>query len=131
MMIILAILIVIGLTVYFGGAAERQKLADMTSEQRAAYRKEKAVRTEAVLRQHRARRDSAQYGPINSAMFCPHCQVKGQIRTKQVKLKKGVSGAKATGALLTAGVSLLATGLSRKEKNTQVHCGNCRNVWMI
>ena len=52
-------------------------------------------------------------GDINPEMVCPHCQKKGGIRTKAVTKKAGVSGGKATAAVLTGGVSLLATGLSR------------------
>jgi hypothetical protein len=70
-------------------------------------------------------------GDINPELVCPHCQVKGQVRTMQVKRKKGVSGGKAAGALLTGGLSLLATGLSRKEKVTQAHCDNCNMTWDI
>jgi hypothetical protein len=44
-------------------------------------------------------------------------------------LKKGISGGKATGALLTGGVSILASGLSRKEKVTEARCANCRQTW--
>lgn len=62
-------------------------------------------------------------------MICPHCQVKGQVKTEQVKRKAGVSGGKATAAVLTAGVSLLGTGLSRKQKVTEASCGNCGAVW--
>ena len=43
--------------------------------------------------------------------------------------KVGISGGKATAALLTAGISTLATGLSRKEKLTQAHCENCDSTW--
>src|SRR5674476_203165 len=52
-------------------------------------------------------------------MVCPHCQVRGQVHTKRVKVKRGISGGKATGAWLTGGVSLWVTGLSHKEKTTQ------------
>jgi len=38
---------------------------------------------------------------------------------KSVKAKQGISGGKATGAILTGGVSLLATGLSRKANLTR------------
>jgi len=48
-----------------------------------------------------------------------------------VKVKRGISGGKATGAVLTAGFSILATGLSRKEAATQATCNNCRVTWMI
>ncbi len=70
-----------------------------------------------------------QYGHINHQMTCPHCQMKGKIRTKAIKQKKGISGGKATAAIFTGGVSLLATGLSRKEEVTQAYCNNCSNKW--
>ena len=73
--------------------------------------------------------DDREYGPINPSMVCPHCQTKGNIRTKSVKQKKGISGGKAVGAILTVGFSLLAVGLSRKEKMTQAHCDNCNSTW--
>lgn len=56
---------------------------------------------------------------------------KRKVRTKGVKVKKGISGGKATGAVLTAGFSILATGLSKKDKATQVHCGNCNMTWHV
>jgi hypothetical protein len=62
-------------------------------------------------------------------IVCPHCQVAGHVRATQTKVKKGVSGGKATGALLTGGLSMLATGLSRKETVTQMHCTNCNVTW--
>ena len=68
---------------------------------------------------------------INPALVCPHCQTKGQVGIRAVKLKKGISGGKATGAVFTAGVSLLATGLSRKEKATEATCQHCRVTWYI
>ena len=71
------------------------------------------------------------YGPINRHMVCPHCGASGSIRSKKITQKKGVSGGKATAALLTGGVSLLATGLSRKEQNTQAHCTKCQNTWFF
>ena len=73
---------------------------------------------------------SSEWGPVNRAMVCPHCQVKGKIRTKHVDQKKGISGGKATAALLTGGLSILATGLSRTESATQAHCDNCNNTWL-
>jgi len=71
----------------------------------------------------------AHYGAVNPALVCPHCQTRGQVRLLQVRLKKGISGAKATGAVLTGGFSVLATGLSKKEEFTQAHCDNCSVTW--
>lgn len=76
-----------------------------------------------------SRTKAQRFGPVNPAMKCPHCETKGSIRTKRVSRAKGVSGGKATAALLTGGVSILAAGLSRREKSTQAYCGNCRNLW--
>jgi hypothetical protein len=70
----------------------------------------------------------APYKP-NPQMQCPHCQNKGGVSTRQVKVKRGISGGKATGAVLTAGVSMLATGLSRKEHVTEASCRVCANTW--
>lgn len=69
------------------------------------------------------------WGEKNPAMVCPHCQKSNCVRTKFVSRKKGISGGKATGAILTGGISLLATGLSRSEYDTQAHCDSCRNTW--
>ena len=71
------------------------------------------------------------YGALNPQMICPHCNTSGKIRTKPMTQKKGVSGGKATAAVLTGGISLLATGLSRKESSTQAHCTNCSNTWFF
>ena len=71
----------------------------------------------------------ADFGQSNPMMICPHCSEKGKTKTKIISTKKGVSGGKATAAVLTGGVSLLATGLSRKEASTQAHCTNCNNTW--
>jgi len=73
--------------------------------------------------------DNSQYGVVSANNICPHCQAKGLVRTKRISRKKGISGAKATGALLTGGVSLFATGLSRKEISTQAHCSACNSTW--
>lgn len=71
----------------------------------------------------------AAFGHTSPEMICPHCQTKGQVRTTKITQKKGISGGKATGAVLTGGLSLLATGLSREEVATQAHCDKCGNTW--
>jgi hypothetical protein len=42
-----------------------------------------------------------------------------------VERKRGIGGGKATGAVLTGGLSTLATGLSQKQWMTKAHCDNC------
>lgn len=77
------------------------------------------------------RRNISSKGPANPALVCPHCQTKGSVHTKSVRQKKGVSGGKATAAIFTGGLSLLATGLSRKERVTQAHCDACNSTWVF
>lgn len=65
----------------------------------------------------------------DAQLVCPHCQTRGRVATRRVRLKKGVSGGKVVGAFLTSGLSLLAVGLSRKEDVTEAECSNCGSVW--
>jgi hypothetical protein len=65
----------------------------------------------------------------DAAMICPHCSTRGRVRTRSLKVKKGVSGGKATAAILTGGISVLGTGLSRKEGVTEATCGQCGTTW--
>lgn len=67
----------------------------------------------------------------HAQLVCPHCQEKGGVKVTTVVRKKGISGGKATGALFTAGVSLFAVGLSRKEKAQHLHCQNCGMQWDV
>jgi hypothetical protein len=104
----------------------------MTPEERQEYNAAQAKIREAAERERlrrQERSDQWTFGPINPAMICPHCQTKGQIRSKLVDKKKGISGGKATAAVLTGGLSTLATGLSRHEEVTQARCGNCKSLW--
>jgi hypothetical protein len=64
-------------------------------------------------------------------MVCPHCRTRGGVTTAKQRVKRGVSGGKATGAILTAGFSLLAVGLSRMEKVTKAKCTNCGSEWVF
>jgi hypothetical protein len=72
---------------------------------------------------------SARLPGMNAAMICPHCQTRGCVTAVSIRRKVGISGGKATAALLTGGVSLLATGLSRKEAATRARCNHCGATW--
>lgn len=71
------------------------------------------------------------YGIVNPIIICPQCQMKGYVHTKPFEKKNGISGAKATGAILTGGISLLLTGLSQTDNVTQAHCENCNTDWVF
>jgi hypothetical protein len=106
---------------------EGKKLARMSPAGRNEYHRQAQIVQE---KQHRQAMIWS-HGFVNAAMICPHCQTSGPVHTRRVTKKRGISGAKATGALLTGGVSILATGLSAKEASTEAFCGNCRNTWSI
>jgi hypothetical protein len=110
------LLFVIGSVI--AGAAEAKKRSKMTPNELKNY---EAARTRQSI--------INKWGNLNSAYICSHCQTKGFVHTKPVTRKKGISGGKATGALLTGGLSILATGLSRKVGGTQAHCTNCSSTW--
>lgn len=68
---------------------------------------------------------------VNETLTCPHCGTRGQVSVERLSRKKGISGGKATGALMTGGVSMFATGLSRKEAAQHLVCGNCGIGWDV
>jgi hypothetical protein len=103
----------------------KNRIARMSPDERRAYRRASRARRKKLLGDS----TKSTWGASNAVMVCPHCQQKGNIRTKMVDRKKGISGGKATAAILTGGVSIVATGLSRRERMTQARCGTCGNTW--
>jgi hypothetical protein len=71
------------------------------------------------------------YCTLKENVICPHCQEKGQVYSGSGQEKQGISGGKATAALLTGGISLLGTGLSRNGMVTKAFCKNCEMKWQI
>jgi hypothetical protein len=150
-----AVLVLLGLLVLLGflfkllaqlaEKLEKRTVARMAPEERAMYlarkqeraaAKQQAQATLLVKRQQdreakERRREEWAYGPVNPSLVCPHCQTRGKVRTKQIESKAGISGGKATAAVLTGGVSLLATGLSRKQQLTAARCGECGSAWQF
>jgi hypothetical protein len=73
------------------------------------------------------------YGDSDRANIirCPHCGSVGGVSTHRGKVKKGISGGKATGAVLTGGLSVGFTGLSRKERAIALDCAHCGMEWIV
>ena len=96
---------------------EQEMIALMLPEERQKYLAEKAEKEARLRRQQTSiagwNLQQREYGGINTAMVCPHCQSIGKTRTKEVKQKKGVSGGKATAAVLTG--CLLYTSPSPRD----------------
>lgn len=76
-----------------------------------------------------ARATAEQQRELDSRIICPQCQTKGSVTTEIVVMDRGVSGGKATAAVLTGGISVLATGLSKNEVMTKAMCSHCGSVW--
>lgn len=123
-------LLVLGLVIYLAWKKNRED-EEKASRERAAYLRMSTEEKGAYLERKMDAERRAKWGWVSPAMVCPHCQTKGKVRTTPVTKKKGISGAKATGAVLTGGLSVLATGLSRKENLTQAHCDNCNSTWVF
>lgn len=68
---------------------------------------------------------------LNELLTCPHCQERGHVMVSRVTRKRGISGGKATGAILTGGLSVAATGLSRMESVQHLSCGHCKMQWDV
>jgi len=62
-------------------------------------------------------------------LVCPHCQTKGFVTTRRETVKQGISGGKATAAILTSGLSLFATGLAKMTPVTKAFCSHCASSW--
>lgn len=73
-----------------------------------------------------ARRAEAQ-----ARIVCHFCHQPGGVTAQVMQKKAGISGGKATGAILTGGFSLVATGLSRKATVTRLTCSNCQMHWDV
>ena len=80
---------------------------------------------EKAEREEQARRDA------QARIICQFCHQAGDVTAKLVQKKQGVSGGKATAAILTGGVSLVAVGLSRKGMVTRLSCANCGMTWDV
>ena len=63
--------------------------------------------------------------PVNPEIVCPMCGEKGGVRAHRRKAKKGFSTGKIMGGLFTGGISLLATGIAKKDWIYKCYCEKC------
>lgn len=118
--LVLVFLLIVGISRRISERGEQEIRSKMTPEE-----------LEELERTEKAAAIDEEKGAISPSMVCPHCQTKGTVRTKRVKQKTGISGGKATAAILTGGVSLVATGLAKKAEVTQASCENCNCQWVF
>lgn len=116
-------------------AASFEKMHRRNDEQRAKMRAANNAYAAAHVALVEARGDTEDpkgvQRPGDEKIKCPHCNSMGLVMTRRVRVKRGISGGKATAAVLTIGWSTLLVGLSRKETIIQATCGNCNVTWTI
>lgn len=78
-----------------------------------------------------AKQQNAKLNEGADKIVCPHCHEQGHVTIQMLNRKTGISGGKATGAVLTGGLSVAATGLSRKAATRRLTCGNCTMQWDV
>lgn len=134
LIIVLAFAFLSCFLIVVGSRAEAKNPSLMSPGERAKFIEKAAADRQAretIRRARDLRREAYSHGQINPRLICPHCQTQGHVRTKQVENKAGISGGKATAAVLTGGWSLLAVGLSRKQTVTAARCGECSSAWQF
>lgn len=65
-----------------------------------------------------------EFGHINPALVCHHCQTRGMVRAKQISVTSTSEGT--VGGILKAGIKTETTSVA-----TQHHCGHCKTTWNI
>ena len=80
----------------------------------------------------RAHKDpTAEANEHAAELVCPHCHQRGRITVELLTRGKGISGGKAAGAVMTGGLSVGATGLSKNVPTRHLTCGNCKMEWDV
>lgn len=76
-----------------------------------------------------ARQQAMSRAEAQKLIICSYCHQAGGVTVRNIQQKQGVSGGKATSALLTGGASLLAVGLSKKGMVNELTCSRCQMKW--
>ena len=100
--------------------SEKNRLKKMSGEAQAdyaAYKKASSAATNEMLARHRV---IDRYGMPNVNLVCPHCQTKGQVRSKSVD---EITSTKV--------VPIVGNNIKTRKKVTQMHCDNCDTTWNV
>ena len=101
---------------------EKRKLAPMEPAERERYLENKAKDEERKSKELNERLHAHQYGTINRALLCPHCQSKGFVRmTQTVRVTKNRVNSVAGKAI--------GLGTNSESQVTQLHCDKCSMTW--
>jgi hypothetical protein len=101
-------------------AAKKQKLESLSAEDKKAY-----LQIEQNINERRNKimaefRHTSQFGDSNPNLVCPHCQTKGQVRSKA-----------AEEVTSTKVVPVVGNTIKARKKVTQMHCDNCGTTWNV
>lgn len=94
-----------------------KKMEGMTPDELEAFKQEQKNIKEESLK-------SSEFGYVNEALVCPHCQSKGAVRTmKTTQVTKN-----RVNSVVGKAVGL---GTNSSKDVTQMHCDNCETTWVI
>lgn len=101
-------------------AAKQRKLESMSAGDRDAY-----IQIEQTLSEHRRKvvaqnLHSSQFGSTNQNLICPHCQTKGQVRSKS---SEEVTRTKV--------IPIVGNTIKARREVLQMHCDNCGTTWNV
>lgn len=101
-------------------AAKKKKLDSLSDEDRKAYlqiEQNISERRNKIMAEYR---HTSQFGDSNPNLVCPHCQTKGQVRSKA-----------AEEVTSTKVVPVVGNTIKARKKVTQMHCDNCGTTWNV
>lgn len=123
--IIGSFILLVGCTVpalFLSNAADERKLAAMEPAERAKYLANKEKNEARRTAEYKAAETIRNYGGINSALLCPHCQTKGYVRmTQATRITKNRVNSVAGKAI--------GLGTNSESQVTQLHCDKCSMTW--
>lgn len=101
-------------------SAEKNRLSKMSATEKSSYIATKNAISEVHNEVVSRFRVVDLYGVPNVNLVCPHCQTKGQVRSK---LTEEVASTKV--------VPIIGNKIKTRKKVTQMHCDNCNITWHV
>ena len=132
--VLISLLVIVGAVIMFFSKKDPQKEAakKLAEAARQSAETERKQEVRAKVMEMRAApggfegqmRLKMQYGEVNPALFCSHCQTKGQVRSQ-----KGKSVSKTSSGVIN---DVLVGGQKTTTRDvTKFHCDNCSTDWEV
>ena len=99
---------------------ESRRITNLSPEERDGYNTLKSNIDRSREERIAVYRQETRYGSKNSNLICPHCQTKGEVRSK---LAEEVSTTKV--------IPIIGNNIKTKKQVNQMHCDNCQTTWNV